>query len=147
MSSADDKQPAKPSSTPDEPPSRLAGATRNATFSEWWQAAKTIRPDDFRNIEQVPCARQSLMYGIAGGTAIGCTRYLTSNPRIASNWAVASFVLISAFSWRRCRSIQTSQMEQMRAVKEQLAEKARRRSAIRKERSTSAETSMEQAGP
>jgi hypothetical protein len=133
--SSNDPEGQKPSSSTQSDPKTL----RKHTWNEWWQAAKvrralyncketvgsviltplqTINKDDFKNIERVPCARQSLVYGIAGGTAIGCTRYLTSSklphyflseidpnligildPFVASNWAVASFVLISAASW------------------------------------------------
>ncbi|KAI9638956.1 uncharacterized protein MKK02DRAFT_41986 [Dioszegia hungarica] len=54
--------------------------------------------NDFRNIEQIPCIRQSLLSGIAGGAGIGAVRYLASrSPRAGANWAVASFVIVSIF--------------------------------------------------
>lgn len=134
-------------------------------FAYLWQ---TVKPNDLKNIEQVPCARQSFVYGIAGGAAIGCTRFLTSSkysfsfflfhlcslcpledPVVASNWAVASFVIISAVSWyvywylwqlkyqfmhfrNRCRSLQSSQKEQIKAIQDQMDEKARRAALARR---------------
>ncbi|PVF93115.1 hypothetical protein CPB86DRAFT_743170 [Serendipita vermifera] len=120
--SGNDLEDSKPSSPTQSHPR----ATRKHTWDEWWQAAKTVKTDDFKNIERIPCARQSLVYGIAGGTAIGCTRYLTSNPFVASNWAVASFVLISTASWYRCRSFQESQRAQIQILRDQFAERAKK---------------------
>lgn len=39
-------------------------------------AAKTIKPDDFLKIHQLPCARQGLLTGIGGGAALGVLRYI-----------------------------------------------------------------------
>ena len=72
----------------------------------------------------------------------GLTDLAFSDPFVASNWAVASFVLISAASWyashfmyerlliairRRCRSIQATQKEQIQIIRDQLEKKARRK--------------------
>ncbi|OJT09424.1 hypothetical protein TRAPUB_14087 [Trametes pubescens] len=76
--------------------------------------------DDLAHINEIPCARNSLLSGIASGVGIGVIRgmsasaYLCSflsflaavrlNGRVtgvlvASNWAVGSFMLISLGSW------------------------------------------------
>ncbi|KIM28458.1 hypothetical protein M408DRAFT_329509 [Serendipita vermifera MAFF 305830] len=128
---SDDSVPQAPinssASAPSATPTGQAKPLQKPTLTDWWNAAKTVKPDDYRNIERVPCMKQSLVYGIAGGSAIGCTRYLSSNPLVASNWAVASFVLIAAASWHRCRGIQAAQKEQIQIIRDQLVEKAKRR--------------------
>ena len=55
---------------------------------------------DFENIGSIPCARTSLLYGIAGGSGVGAVRYLGSRrPGVAANWAMAGFVVISIMQW------------------------------------------------
>ncbi|KAF9497723.1 hypothetical protein BDN71DRAFT_1504704 [Pleurotus eryngii] len=78
--------------------------------------------NSIRNIGQIPCARNSLLSGIASGVGIGVIRGLsagtvsqrrlayTSNiditsegPLVAGHWAMATFTVISLGSWHVCQ--------------------------------------------
>jgi len=113
-----------------EPRETTTSARSRPSWKDYWTAAQTISTKDFENVPSIPCARNSLLYGIGGGTAIGCTRYLTSSVFVASNWAVASFILIAAASWQRCRAIQLNETEMVKRLKESQVEKLRQRTAI-----------------
>ncbi|TEB39801.1 hypothetical protein FA13DRAFT_27639 [Coprinellus micaceus] len=108
-----------------ELPSRLPAATGNPVIDSLNSA---------RHITEVPCARNSLLYGIAGGLGIGVIRGLSANPMVAGNWAVGTFALISLGSWHICQA----QMAQERKKVEQIIESMPRRKA-----SSSSSTSPE----
>ncbi|KAF9779655.1 hypothetical protein BJ322DRAFT_372947 [Thelephora terrestris] len=46
----------------------------------------------------MPCVRSSLLTGIASGVGVGVIR-----PFVASNWAMATFLVISTGSWMLCQ--------------------------------------------
>ncbi|KDQ25856.1 hypothetical protein PLEOSDRAFT_1045566, partial [Pleurotus ostreatus PC15] len=56
-----------------------------------------------RNIGQIPCARNSLLSGIASGVGIGVIRGLSAGPLVAGHWAMATFTVISLGSWHVCQ--------------------------------------------
>ncbi|GAB5586330.1 hypothetical protein Unana1_01230 [Umbelopsis nana] len=68
------------------------------------EALKTVKIEDLKNVPQIPCARNSLLYGIGGGAGFGAIRFLTrrSVPS-AANWAVGSFCAIATISFEMCQ--------------------------------------------
>nr|CAH7747309.1 unnamed protein product [Callosobruchus chinensis] len=57
-----------------------------------------------RDISKIPCFRNSLLYGIGGGIALGLARFmLTSQPVKSTNFAVYSFSLVTMAYWIQCR--------------------------------------------
>ncbi|EIW71510.1 hypothetical protein TREMEDRAFT_56465 [Tremella mesenterica DSM 1558] len=74
---------------------------------------------DLRNIDQIPCARTSFLYGIAGGSGIGAVRYLGGkNVRSASHWAVFGFITISVIQWELCNRARAKELQRMRTIQE-----------------------------
>ncbi|KAF4577106.1 hypothetical protein EYR36_005093 [Pleurotus pulmonarius] len=59
--------------------------------------------NSIRNIGQIPCARNSLLSGIASGVGIGVIRGLSAGPLVAGHWAMATFTVISLGSWHVCQ--------------------------------------------
>lgn len=54
-------------------------------IAETGQTSKILHPvDDFKKLPEVPCARNALMNGIAGGSAIGAIRYLGAGENICA---------------------------------------------------------------
>ncbi|KAF8319102.1 hypothetical protein DL93DRAFT_2075431 [Clavulina sp. PMI_390] len=67
------------------------------------QAIKTIRPvEDLQALPSKPCTRESLLYGIGTGAAIGGVRLFSSRVLVATNWAVGTFVFIAGTSMYIC---------------------------------------------
>ncbi|KAJ7818461.1 hypothetical protein B0H14DRAFT_2838918 [Mycena olivaceomarginata] len=59
--------------------------------------------DSFRfHIGEVPCARNSLLAGIASGVGIGFIRGVSAPPVVAGSWAVFTWALVSATSFHFC---------------------------------------------
>ncbi|TFK73640.1 hypothetical protein BDN72DRAFT_168497 [Pluteus cervinus] len=54
------------------------------------------------HIGEIPCARNSLLGGIASGFGIGVIRGISAGPMVAGNWAVAAFAIVSLGSWHLC---------------------------------------------
>ncbi|WWC58385.1 uncharacterized protein I303_100925 [Kwoniella dejecticola CBS 10117] len=106
--------------TPDAQPMTADENLSGDTAVDLKKAMKRIRPaEDFQNIGKIPCARNSLLYGIAGGTGLGAVRFLGSRkPKSAANWAVGSFILISGFQWEMCNRARRKELAQMRAITE-----------------------------
>ncbi|KAG2174794.1 hypothetical protein INT43_005856 [Umbelopsis isabellina] len=77
------------------------------------EALKTVKIEDLKNVPQIPCARNSLLYGIGmyiirekhcGGAGFGAIRFLAKRSvPSAANWAVGSFCLISLISFEMCQ--------------------------------------------
>ncbi|WVW82091.1 hypothetical protein I302_104096 [Kwoniella bestiolae CBS 10118] len=106
--------------TPDAEPIRPDETLTGDTAADLKKALARIRPlEDFENIGKIPCARNSLLYGIAGGAGLGAVRFLGSRkPWVAANWAVGSFILISGFQWEMCNRARRKELAQMRAITE-----------------------------
>ncbi|KAJ6621783.1 hypothetical protein B0H10DRAFT_2015745 [Mycena sp. CBHHK59/15] len=65
-------------------------------------ATGNLITDSFRSalhIGEVPCARSSLLSGIASGVGIGFIRGISAKPIVAGNWAMGTFALVSTVSW------------------------------------------------
>ncbi|GAA6021406.1 hypothetical protein JCM11491_006698 [Sporobolomyces phaffii] len=95
-------------------------------------AVKTINPvQDLQRLPSMPCARTSLLFGIAAGAAVGGLRFLFSrggrgtlaggNDRwgevgAAANWAVGAWGVASLGAWETCRARQTAEATRMAAL-------------------------------
>jgi len=90
------------------------------SWSAYGEALKTIKPvEDLKNVGNIPCGRDSLLYGIGGGVGIGCLRFLgSSNPRIAGNWAVGSFMVIALYQWETCRRTRKRQEDKLKILEQ-----------------------------
>ncbi|KAF9241165.1 hypothetical protein BU15DRAFT_45253, partial [Melanogaster broomeanus] len=75
---------------------------KTETTGNYWQDA-WIAFKDFQRLGEMPCARNSLLSGIASGAGVGVIRSMSASPFVASNWAVGTFMLISLGSWTVCQ--------------------------------------------
>ncbi|XAO23318.1 hypothetical protein I312_102096 [Cryptococcus bacillisporus CA1280] len=106
--------------TPDPEPLKPDETLSGDKFRDFKAAVSRINPkQDLENIGQIPCARNSLLYGIAGGVGVGAVRFLGSRkPWLAANWAVGSFIAISIFQWETCNRARRKELAQMRVIQE-----------------------------
>ncbi|ODN84329.1 hypothetical protein L202_00303 [Cryptococcus amylolentus CBS 6039] len=105
-----------PEPQPLKPEERLTGNK----LQDFKSAFGRIKPkNDLENLGKMPCARNSLLYGIAGGTGIGAVRFLGSRrPWSAANWAVGSFLAITLFQWETCQRARRIELAQMKAIQD-----------------------------
>jgi len=91
-----------------EPSDRRPIYKAETTGNYWqdvWVAFKRISiVDDFQRLGEVPCARNSLLSGIASGAGVGFIRAMNTTPFVASNWAVGTFMVISLGTWTVCQN-------------------------------------------
>ncbi|KAH9889924.1 hypothetical protein C8Q73DRAFT_706002 [Cubamyces lactineus] len=89
------------------------------TGSYWGDVKEAIKRisvrDDLSHINEIPCARNSLLSGIASGVGIGVIRGMSASVFVASNWAVGTFMLISMGTWTIC---QRNREEERRRVQQ-----------------------------
>ncbi|KAI8994220.1 hypothetical protein BD414DRAFT_535262 [Trametes punicea] len=89
------------------------------TGSYWGDVKEAVKRisvrDDLSHINEIPCARNSLLSGIASGVGIGVVRGMSSSVLVACNWAVGSFMLISLGTWTIC---QRNREEERRRVQQ-----------------------------
>ncbi|KAK7954095.1 hypothetical protein PG996_014981 [Apiospora saccharicola] len=83
------------------------------------EGLKTIKPDDWFKIHQIPCAREGFMTGIATGFVTGFGR-LIAGGRIpkALNWGVGGFLISSLAGWEYCQSVRRQEKAAMARVVE-----------------------------
>jgi len=116
--------PKSSSSTTPSPPEVIfqQPATNTGNFwSEFKSAIKNITSEGpLKLIETVPCARNSLLTGIASGAGMGVVRGLSAGAFVASNWAVGTFIFISLGSWHICQWNMVGEHRRMQVVVEQL---------------------------
>eukprot|EP00127_Corallochytrium_limacisporum_P006323 Clim_evm34s225 gene=Clim_evmTU34s225 len=80
-------------------------------FNSWYEFFTTY------DVERIPCARDSYLYGIGGGSMLGTWRFLqTRNVLQGCNWAIGSFIVISFASWEICRYRLSAEQEQIKKV-------------------------------
>ncbi|KAL3426339.1 hypothetical protein PVAG01_03129 [Phlyctema vagabunda] len=102
-------------------------------------AIKTVRLEDFKQVYMYPCVRESLLYGIGGGFAMGGVRALLG-ARIpkATNWAVGTFVFTSLASYEFClyrRRLERAHMKRaVEIIDRKKVEKEAQMEKLRKER-------------
>jgi len=77
--------------------------------------------DDIRRIGEIPCARNSLLAGIASGVGVGVLRGINARLFVASNWAAATFTIVTLGTWNVCQNSIRREREQARIIVEGLA--------------------------
>ncbi|KAE8540006.1 hypothetical protein D1P53_003944 [Cryptococcus gattii VGV] len=102
--------------TPDPEPLKPDETLSGDKFRDFKAAVSRINPkQDLENIGQIPCARNSLLYGIAGGVGVGAVRFLGSRkPWLAANWAVAD----KNADRETCNRARRKELAQMRIIQE-----------------------------
>ncbi|KAK7028106.1 hypothetical protein VNI00_014921 [Paramarasmius palmivorus] len=56
-----------------------------------------------KHLGQVPCARNSLLTGLASGAGMAFIRGMSVAPITAGHWFAATFVVVSMGSWHLCQ--------------------------------------------
>ncbi|KAI0712470.1 hypothetical protein C8Q76DRAFT_734819 [Earliella scabrosa] len=111
-----------PSSSSSTAPSKRIVYQVETTGSRWGdfrEAFKRISPrDDLNRINEIPCARTSLLSGIASGAGIGVIRGMSASVFVASNWAVGTFMLISLGTWTICQRNRAEERRRIQQVVE-----------------------------
>jgi len=94
------------------------------TTGSFWQDAREAFKrisiaDDFQRLGEIPCARNSLMSGIASGVGVGVIRIMSAGVLVGSHWAVGTFMLVSLGTWTVCqRNIEAERRQLQRVVEE-----------------------------
>ncbi|KAI0283936.1 hypothetical protein BGY98DRAFT_911224 [Russula aff. rugulosa BPL654] len=86
------------------------------TTGNYWADVR----EAFKHIGEVPCARNSLLSGIASGVGVGVIRGLSVHPLSASHWAVGTFMLVSLGTWTICQRKILEERQRVQTVVEQL---------------------------
>ncbi|KAI0074112.1 hypothetical protein K474DRAFT_1665759 [Panus rudis PR-1116 ss-1] len=95
--------------------------TTGSYWGDFKEAVKRISiSDDLQRINEIPCARNSLLSGIASGAGIGVIRGLSSNVYVASNWAVGTFMVVSLGTWTICQRALMEERRRVQQVVEQM---------------------------
>ncbi|KAG8955872.1 hypothetical protein FRC04_006319 [Tulasnella sp. 424] len=120
-----------------------SSTTSNPSLQDYSKALKQVSVvDDFKRLPEIPCARNSLMYGIASGAGIGALRYLNAGPKAAANWAMGAFVFISCTAWTVCRRERAQELEVMQTMQRQYPDRHARQA---KERALARQGELEAA--
>ncbi|KAI9902014.1 hypothetical protein N3K66_003831 [Trichothecium roseum] len=102
-------------SKPVEEADAKKGGTRSNNDLSISDAVSMIKPEDFTNVQNTPCARTGLLTGIGAGFGIGGVRFLTSgNIGKSTNWAVGIFLLGSIASYEYCQYQRRAEKLQMK---------------------------------
>ncbi|KAG2037785.1 hypothetical protein BDR03DRAFT_863168 [Suillus americanus] len=82
----------------------------------FWQDAR----EAFKvRLPQMPCARNSLMSGIASGVGVGVIRIMSAGFLVGSHWAVGTFMVVSLGTWTVCqRNIEAERRKLQKVVEE-----------------------------
>ncbi|KAI0736313.1 hypothetical protein C8Q72DRAFT_803894 [Fomitopsis betulina] len=108
--------------TPPGPKKVLFETDTNSNYwTDFHEAYKRISfSDDLQKIGEIPCARSSLLSGIASGAGVGVIRGLSTSAFVASNWAVGTFMAVTLGSWAICRRSRAEERRRIQQVVEQL---------------------------
>ncbi|KAI0269794.1 hypothetical protein BC834DRAFT_863393 [Gloeopeniophorella convolvens] len=98
------------------------------TTGQYWadvrEAFKRLSPsEDLQRVGEIPCARNSLLSGIASGVGVGVIRGLSVSVFAASNWAVGTFMLVSLGTWTICQRNIQDERRRVQMVVEQLPQR------------------------
>ncbi|KAI0770138.1 hypothetical protein C8Q74DRAFT_1273600 [Fomes fomentarius] len=118
---SDSETPSSSSPSPPSPSKRIVYQveTTGSLWGDMQEAFKRISPrDDVNRISEIPCARNSLLSGIASGVGIGVIRGMSTSVFVASNWAVGTFMLISLGTWTICQRNRTEERRRVQQVVE-----------------------------
>ncbi|KIP08610.1 hypothetical protein PHLGIDRAFT_69076 [Phlebiopsis gigantea 11061_1 CR5-6] len=88
---------------------------RETTGSYWGDVKAAVK-----KINEIQCARSSLLSGIASGAGVGVIRGMSSSAFVASNWAVGTFMLISMGTWTICRKAMEDERRRVQFVVESM---------------------------
>ncbi|KIK47516.1 hypothetical protein CY34DRAFT_799238 [Suillus luteus UH-Slu-Lm8-n1] len=67
----------------------------------------------------MPCARNSLMSGIASGVGVGVIRIMSAGFLVGSHWAVGTFMVVSLGTWTVCqKNIEVERRKIQKVVEE-----------------------------
>jgi len=123
----------QPSEDLNPPPGTTSPTPRRPIFQtettgNYWsdvrEAFKRLSPrEDLERIGEIPCARNSLLSGIASGVGIGVVRGLSVGPFAASNWAMGTFMLVSLGTWTICQRNIQEERRRVQTIVEQLPER------------------------
>ncbi|KAI1087176.1 hypothetical protein F5B19DRAFT_497627 [Rostrohypoxylon terebratum] len=96
---------------------QAAKEKKDAPPSSISDAFQSIKSEDFLNVHQIPCARESFMTGIVGGSVVGAIRYMAGRriPK-AANWAFGAFFISSIIQWEYCRALRAKEYAAMARV-------------------------------
>ncbi|ORY83759.1 hypothetical protein BCR37DRAFT_378741 [Protomyces lactucae-debilis] len=68
------------------------------------EAISTITLQDLAHINEVPCARQALLYGVGSACLLGATKFFwTRRVGHSLNWGAGTFVAMSLATFEGCR--------------------------------------------
>jgi len=120
----------QPSEVPNPPPGTTSPTPRRPIFQtettgNYWsdvrEAFKRLSPrEDLQRVGEIPCARNSLLNGIASGVGVGVIRGLSVGPFAASNWAMGTFMLVSLGTWTICQQRIQEERRRVQTIVEQL---------------------------
>ncbi|KAF5369286.1 hypothetical protein D9758_002604 [Tetrapyrgos nigripes] len=57
-----------------------------------------------KNVDKIPCARNSFLTGIAGGAGMAFIRGMSVAPIVAGHWFAGTFLVLSLGSWQLCQA-------------------------------------------
>ncbi|KAF8258213.1 hypothetical protein EI94DRAFT_1623915 [Lactarius quietus] len=111
----------QPSEDLNPPPGTTSPTPRRPIFQtettgNYWSDVR----EAFKRIGEIPCARNSLLSGIASGVGIGVVRGLSVGPFAASNWAMGTFMLVSLGTWTICQRNIQEERRRVQTIVEQL---------------------------
>ncbi|KAH8998619.1 hypothetical protein EDB92DRAFT_1933018 [Lactarius akahatsu] len=109
------------SKRPSEDPGTTSSTPRRPIFQtettgNYWSDVR----EAFKRIGEIPCARNSLLSGIASGVGVGVIRGLSVRPFAASNWAMGTFMLVSLGTWTICQRNIQEERRRVQTIVEQL---------------------------
>ncbi|KAH9936554.1 uncharacterized protein B0H18DRAFT_867969 [Fomitopsis serialis] len=107
-------QPASSTPSSSSSPKKIAFQT-DTTGSYWTDVKEAVT-----KIGEIPCARSSLLSGIASGAGVGVIRGLSAGPFVASNWAVGTFMAVTLGTWTICRRSRDEERRRIQQVVEQI---------------------------
>ncbi|KAH9042169.1 hypothetical protein EDB85DRAFT_1838757, partial [Lactarius pseudohatsudake] len=90
------------------------------TGNHWSDVREAFKAQDLQRIGEIPCARNSLLSGIASGVGVGVIRGLSVRPFAASNWAMGTFMLVSLGTWTICQRNIQEERRRVQTIVEQL---------------------------
>lgn len=111
-------------------------------------AISTIDPiKDFSRIPTMPCARGSLLMGMATAAGVtGISLVAGRGLRRGLNWGVGSFCFVAIASWETCRRNRKAELNRMRTVIESYRGKTGENRANRASLTSLAESQGSQQG-
>ncbi|KAI8335425.1 hypothetical protein BC941DRAFT_430282 [Chlamydoabsidia padenii] len=103
--------------------------------SDYVEALKTVKVEEFKDIGKIPCARPALLYGIGAAFGLGAIRFLVKRSvPTSANWAVGAFCGVSAIGFELCQMERKQKLDRLRMIVKETdsSPKQRQRDAIKK---------------